>query len=686
MRYIAWDAHRFAGEAKKAEEIEAELLSRLDFIALAATIAPDLMSEPDEKVRDAIQASVARLKHTMSQRRDYFGHPENHTPLGSPDLYLRDFKASLKVLKEREAMYLKYMKSLEDGQRHSENRGMALAQSEADIQTHDANHDALRESLLSYKEEKIPAADQARVEALDKLTDALMKLQNWVKSCFGLTVQDFTSTVFNLAFVNGPFTGLTTAVSQGGGLIDKAINTLPNDDGQAVSRRHLLLKVMKFGKKLDKLDEAWEAIKAGIHDDDPEMVAVGDQDAYRLLVEQSDFNNLLQQFYAKDEARAAMDAMDDYVEAVQARNAVLANYNALVGQFLRVATERSTAQGYHEQVDLLRTQEAQPDLPSEAAFVAALYSRSRENCIRYCYDASQAIRLWSLMPDTALFETLQLGSPTTIDHQFLSGVQESLFRARTDTITAQMKSILQDFPPEEAGYKGSGFSLVLRPDQYPHEFQALRRDGVAIFTIPMPTSQDASPYRLEIMPLVMNEASIPDSGRNNVVIVAQLLSGELYFRIFDSRGKVILSMPHSNLPKGSAPYFAELKRQLGSRLKPLEYTPPPSPEEEKEILDTIATVLDTSVLSGEANPFLTLANVRLTKVRPWVRGIRSSSDMCHVHLSHLGAEQFRRTDRTVVDLVHYANLDADHLREADGTAVDVHIEPVSLQFKPGFPR
>lgn len=206
----------------------------------------------------------------------------------------------------------------------------------------------IRESLRDYKDQTIPAADKAVVQALDQVTEALMKLREWVKSCFGLTVQDFTGAVFNLAFVNGPFSAFTTLASQYRGLIDKAVETLPNDDGQAISRKHVLLKVIKFTNKLTKLDEAWEAFKAGAKADDPEMVTFADQDAYRLLVEQNDFNSLLQQFYTKDEARTAMEAMDEYVDAVQERNAILASYNTLVGQFLRVASERDVAQGLRD--------------------------------------------------------------------------------------------------------------------------------------------------------------------------------------------------------------------------------------------------------------------------------------------------------------------------------------------------
>ncbi len=94
------------------------------------------------------------------------------------------------------------------------------------------------------------------------LIQALGALELWVKECSGLTVQDYADCLFNMAFISSEFTAFTTLMSQSIKLMDKAENTIPNDDGQAVSRQHMLLRVDKFDKKMSKLDKAWEMIQS----------------------------------------------------------------------------------------------------------------------------------------------------------------------------------------------------------------------------------------------------------------------------------------------------------------------------------------------------------------------------------------------------------------------------------------
>ena len=203
------------------------------------------------------------------------------------------------------------------------------------------------------------------------MVHALGPVKSWLETCSGLTIQDYADCLFNLAFVNDEFTAFTTLVSQGMKLVDKAANTLPNDDGQAVNRKHMLLRVDKFSKRLSKLDEAWDVIQSVKKSSDPQLIALRDDDAYRLLVEQSEFNNLLQQFYARDDARAAMDAMDSYVDAVQQRNATLAQYNALVTEYLRLAGEYRATQGQKDQIETFQADESAPNLLSATTFASA---------------------------------------------------------------------------------------------------------------------------------------------------------------------------------------------------------------------------------------------------------------------------------------------------------------------------
>jgi hypothetical protein len=185
--------------------------------------------------------------------------------------------------------------------------------------------------------------------------------------------------------------------------------------------------------------------------------------------------------------QSAKDALDNYVDAVQQRNAVLADYNTLLTEYLRVMGEMETTKAQRDDVEQLRANTAQPDLPAETAFVTALYNRTRERCIEYCYLASRAYRFWTLEPDNALANVLKLGSPNEINYQLLLGVEEDLYKTRTRAIQSDLSHTVQRFPPQQADYKGTGIYVVANRRTHPREILDLRTKGVASFTIAAPT-------------------------------------------------------------------------------------------------------------------------------------------------------------------------------------------------------
>jgi multidrug efflux pump subunit AcrA (membrane-fusion protein) len=141
---------------------------------------------------------------------------------------------------------------------------------------------------------------------------------------------------------HGALTVFTTLTSQSAKLISKAIDTLPNDEGQPVNRKHILFQVDSITTKFSKLDEAWTAIKNARND--LETVQLNDPDAYRLLMARKELDGLLKEFSTKPEVQSAKEALDDYVDAVQQRNAVLADYNTLVEEYIRVMGQINTTE------------------------------------------------------------------------------------------------------------------------------------------------------------------------------------------------------------------------------------------------------------------------------------------------------------------------------------------------------
>jgi hypothetical protein len=490
-RYLEWDAFRINGETANADAKKKELLALFDFLDLGARLLPKYSSTDDKRVRDDIAATLASLKRNLALDLDYFGHSQDFVPLGSPDFYLQPFNDELGFLKERETTYYDYTQALKDKINVNDQRFKAIRQADANITTLEQNLNQLKITLTGLIKTDIPNADKAIGEAKTKLQDKLGNLTNEIKTTTGLTPEDFIDCLFNLAFAGSPETGhgaftmFTTLTSQSAKLISKAIDTLPNDEGQPVQKKHMLFQVDRLTNDITKLNEAWTTIKtarAGL-----ETAQLNDPDAYRLLMTREKFDNLLEQFSTMGAVQSAKDALDNYVDAVQQRNAVLADYNTLITEYLRVMGELETTKAQKDDVEQLRANTAQPNLPAETAFVTALYNRSRERCIEYCYLASRAYRFWTLQPDNELASVLKLGSPNEINFQLLSGVVEALYQKRTEQIWTSLSKTVQDFPPKEADYKGTGICVVANSRTHRQAIADLKKNGVASFTIAAPT-------------------------------------------------------------------------------------------------------------------------------------------------------------------------------------------------------
>jgi hypothetical protein len=542
LRYLRWDAYRFAQDSE-ADDIKHELVALLDFLLLGLRLLPPFVSENDLNVLDGIRNTVLSLTKRLAAEVDYFGQTKDYVPLGSPNVYYKPLKDTLDLLEKREENYTEYTQALKDAKASQEQLATAIGDAKKHIEALEKNTNLLHATLLNYVTKKIPGEDRKVAGSREKLKPQLDQLKTWVTSCFGLTPEDFIECVFNLAFIGSPlqagkggkdvasghgvFTALTTISSQSAKLINKAVETLPDDEGQPVNRKHLLRKVDLFSKKLTDLSEAYSTVQNGRHSNDPELIQLDDPDAYRLLVVQEEFNNLLEQFSTKPEAQTAMDAMEKYVNAVQARNAVLADYNTLVTEYLGVAGDVSTTKGQISTIEQLTDINAEPNLPTQTAFVTALYNRTRERCIEQFYLASRAYRFWSLEPETALYSTLKLGSPNEMNYTVLDGAAEELLNQRTKHITSKLDEskkknnigMLQRFPSEEDSKNQTGISVILQPKNV---------------------------YRVRFL----SGATSNDLPSPALVFVA-LIDLKLHIRIFDTDGKQVVDKTEDDLPSGA---------------------------------------------------------------------------------------------------------------------------------------
>jgi|CXWL01.1.fsa_nt_gi hypothetical protein len=552
LRYLQWDAYRFAQDPEADEQKDKrkeELYALLDFLCVGQKFLPVFSAESEMQVLEGIRTTVLCLTQRVGAGLDYLGNTMNFVPLGSPDLYVTPLNKALKQLSEWETTYHAYSQALQDAKAVHEQRTVATTEAGKQIKALEDGLPLLRSTLISHITEKISAEDRKVASAQAELKPSLQKLQQWVETCFGLTPEDFIDCVFNLAFIGSPFqegrsgkrelaghgafTAFTTISSQGAKLITKAVDTLPNDEGQPVNRKRLLRKVDRFSDKLTTLSEAYRTIKDARHPNDPDQIQLDDPDAYRLVVAQEEFNELLDQFSTKPGAQGAMKVMNAYVKAVQDRNVVLEEYNALVQEYVRVVGEISTTRGHISTIEQLQNKDAAPDLPAETAFVTALYNRTRERCLAQFYLASRAYRFWSLAPETALYETLKLGKPNEMNHSLLSGAIEQLLTSRTSEVTdiLKTKKLCQLFPDEEAGGN------------------IIDRTGIAVLL------QPKNVYCVRFMSAA-TATQLPTSGRGLVIVA--LIDLRLHIRIFDTSGKQVVDKAEYQL--GDGPELSALKR------------------------------------------------------------------------------------------------------------------------------
>ena len=214
----------------------------------------------DEAERKTAIGVRAGLEESVRRRpgQDYFGHTEDFVPLGSPSVYLQPFNEALALLADRETRYLNYTSHLAQKKALTEEREKAIEAATNDLITQQTTLDTLTAAMDQLIEKQIPAHDDAIINARRSLLDALKNLSTAIECAPGLTPEDFINCLFNLAFIGDPttphptapgalelaghgvFTGITTISSQAATLINKAVNTLPDDEGQPVNRKHLL--------------------------------------------------------------------------------------------------------------------------------------------------------------------------------------------------------------------------------------------------------------------------------------------------------------------------------------------------------------------------------------------------------------------------------------------------------------
>jgi hypothetical protein len=214
------------------------------------------------------------------------------------------------------------------------------------------------------------------------------------------------------------------------------------------------------------------------------------------------------------------------------------------------------------------------------------------------------------------------------------------------------------------------------PTQRARQIAALKDRHRSLFLLPKVEPDDDDDEHLEALPPgVEDEISVEDEiigyvasivgkegpGPKNLVVVAGTWgdlfdpasgSPPLTFLVFDDRGELVADASEAELRDRRGTQIDVLKERLGplwNRPEQLTW------EDEQRIIKDIASILGRKSIwepTTKTNPFDGHAEVRVIKVRPWVLGVKTSNEKCHVDLNHMGNEVFRREDGAIVELTH----------------------------------
>jgi hypothetical protein len=204
----------------------------------------------------------------------------------------------------------------------------------------------------------------------------------------------------------------------------------------------------------------------------------------------------------------------------------------------------------------------------------------------------------------------------------------------------------------------------------PQDQQALMREAAHVTDFPL------HGYAVSFMS-VATLAEMTNEG-HNLVIVA-LVGAKLHIRIFDASGNKVVDKAENELVAG--PRLTSVTNLL-QNLKQLTYDehderliqkqkqeivntagfisgrrlPPAYPNEFAELRKTgVATftvpppAVDSTVAD---NPFAPYHNVRVTRVRAWIPGVKTGDGKVLVNLTHKGPELIRALDKSLVPFVH----------------------------------
>ena len=410
-----------------------------------------------------------------------FGHNARYAVLGDPKKHaktLQDMRINLKDIEKNYQQNARFRNMAQSWATEWSNVKQAAQGVKNDMQE---KQTAIKEAL----DEVLPAIEQKesiRKELFDKLKGDSQKFEVEIKQKIGLTPQDFFGMLNQLSFTNrefhnhageflagGAVAGGAMLVSQAGELMAKAMDNVVTDTGESVNKKYIIRGVKTLTAKLPTIENLKQE-RSGLISQDPNAEV-------RLLATREQLNSILENFYEQSaNARNISQTLDAYVDAVQARNAKVDEWNQLLALYAYCGAESKKADAQSAEVE--ETKSNDPGLVAMARFSTALNRHALEDYIKRLYEAGWVCSLRTLRNFDPLASLSEIASESNADIGFLNS--DILAKAVNDYIGAVLSSTttisdLSDMPQIE---------LTLTPKTHPLVFALLRKGKAASFQIP----------------------------------------------------------------------------------------------------------------------------------------------------------------------------------------------------------
>ena len=322
-------------------------------------------------------------------------------------------------------------------------------------------------------------------------------LADAISGACGLQFDDFVTALGQFSFFgeHGPQQA-AMAASQALGLLDTGLNKCTGLDGTKYSKDLLLHQLAE----VTNLDEGWTEYQTkgtigGIQLTDPGGVQL-------LIGRQSELDKLCDKLWnlkseqdKKPPAQELKQAFDDFVSAVQQRNADILAYNESVTRWQQASASAAHASAAATHAGDELANQDRPGLSSTASQMAHMVMRAKDDCISELYLACRAYWMWSLQSGDPLAKILtdfSVGEPLALSPGVLSTASEQVYVSTTAEIAARLSNRGNWKPPNVPGCKEPGVLVCFSTATHPQLIQDLRTNRRATFYLEPARKKDDS--------------------------------------------------------------------------------------------------------------------------------------------------------------------------------------------------